>query len=141
MARAARVNKQITILFHEPKVGLNYSSVWERLVAVIWSAKCTDKRVNIVTEKLFKKYPAITDYCNVSSEEFEKDISSINFFRNKTKNILAAAKLIHNSFGGVVPKTMAELISVSGVARKTANVILKDGYDIQEGIIVDTHVI
>lgn len=139
--RAAIVNKQLSILFPEPKVELNYSNVWELLVAVILSAQCTDKRVNIVTEKLFKKYPAITDYCNVSPKEFEKDIASINFFRNKTKNILAAAKLIHNSFGGVVPKTMAELISVPGVARKTANVILNDGYDIQEGIIVDTHVI
>ncbi len=139
--RAKIVNQQLTKLFPEPKVELNYSNVWELLVAVILSAQCTDKRVNIVTEKLFKKYPTITDYCNVSSEEFEKDVASINFFRNKTKNILAAAKLIHNSFGGVVPKTMAELMSVPGVARKTANVILNDGYDIQEGIIVDTHVI
>lgn len=139
--RAKIVNQQLTKLFPEPKVELNYSNVWELLVAVQLSAQCTDVRVNIVTKDLFQKYKTISDYVSADLEEFTQDINTINFYKNKAKNILAAAKLIHNSFGGVVPKTMKELLTVPGIARKSANVILNDGYDIQEGIIVDTHVI
>lgn len=139
--RAKIVNQQLTKLFPEPKVELNYSNVWELLVAVVLSAQCTDVRVNIVTKDLFKKYKTLNDYVNADLEEFKHDIKSINFFNNKAKNILAAAKKVHNSFGGVVPKTMTELLTLPGVARKTANVILNDGYNIQEGMIVDTHVI
>lgn len=139
--RAKIVNLQLTKLFPEPKVELHYSNVWELLVAVQLSAQCTDVRVNIVTKDLFQKYKTLQDYVNADLEEFTQDINTINFYKNKAKNILAAAKLIHNSYGGVVPKTMKELLTVPGIARKSANVILNDGYNIQEGIIVDTHVI
>ncbi|OGK17683.1 endonuclease III [Candidatus Roizmanbacteria bacterium RIFCSPHIGHO2_02_FULL_40_13b] len=139
--RAHIVNKELTKIFPTPHVELKYSSVWELLVAVVLSAQCTDKRVNIVTADLFKKYPKLEDYCNATQEEFEKDIHSTGFYRNKAKNILAAAKMVRDTFGAVVPKTMNELLTLPGVARKTANVILNDGYNIQEGIIVDTHVI
>lgn len=139
--RAKIVNLQLTKLYPEPKVELNYSTVWELLVAVQLSAQCTDVRVNIVTKDLFAKYKTLQDYVNADLDEFTQDIASINFYKNKAKNILAAAKLIHNSFGGTVPKTMKELLTVPGIARKSANVILNDGYNIQEGIIVDTHVI
>ncbi|OGK57529.1 endonuclease III, partial [Candidatus Roizmanbacteria bacterium RIFCSPLOWO2_02_FULL_39_8] len=132
---------ELTKIFPTPHVELKYSSVWELLVAVVLSAQCTDKRVNIVTADLFKKYPKLEDYCNATQEEFEKDIHSTGFYRNKAKNILAAAKMVRDTFGAVVPKTMNELLTLPGVARKTANVILNDGYNIQEGIIVDTHVI
>ncbi len=139
--RAEIVNKELTKLFPTPKVELNYSSVWELLVAVVLSAQCTDVRVNIVTADLFKKYKTISDYANAPLEEFTEDIRSINFYRNKAKNIIAAANMVQKDFGGVVPKTMKELLLLPGVARKTANVILNDGYNIQEGMIVDTHVI
>lgn len=139
--RAEIVNEQLKQLYPEPKVELNYTNVWELLVAVVLSAQCTDIRVNLVTKDLFKKYKTLNDYVNADLDEFKRDIKSINFFNNKAKNILAAAKMVHNSYGGVVPKTMSELVSIPGVARKTANVILNDGYNIQEGIIVDTHVV
>lgn len=139
--RARIVNEQLTKLFPQPKVELNYSNVWELVVAVQLSAQCTDVRVNIVTKDLFQKYKTIQDYANADLDEFTQDIASINFYRNKAKNILSAAKMVHNSFGGVVPKTMQELLTLPGVARKSANVILNDGYNIQVGIIVDTHVI
>lgn len=139
--RAEIVNKELTKIFPTPQVELNYSNVWELLVAVILSAQCTDKRVNIVTANLFKKYPTLEDYCSALQEEFENDIHSAGFYRNKAKNILAAARIVLDTYHGAVPKAMHELLTIPGVARKTANVILNDGYDIQEGIIVDTHVI
>ena len=104
------------------------------------SAQCTDKMVNIVTEKLFKKHKKIEDYANVDIDQLEQDIRSTGFYRNKAKHIKAAAQLILEKFNGEVPRTMAELITLPGVARKTANIVLGNAYNIVEGVAVDTHV-
>lgn len=130
----------LSILFPKAGMTLKYSNHFELLVAVILSAQCTDKRVNQVTETLFKKYKGFGDYLNVSPIEFEKDIRSTGFFRNKTKNILGAARMITEVYNGVLPKTMKEMLTIPGVARKTANVVLGNAYGIVEGIAVDTHV-
>lgn len=127
-------------IFPKTKTALKFSNPLELLIAVILSAQCTDKKVNEVTEKLFKKYRTLSDYVDAKQSEFEKDIRSTGFFRNKTKNILASAKLIKNNFSGKVPQTMEELLTLPGVARKTANVVLSSGFGITEGIAVDTHV-
>ena len=119
---------------------LNYKNNWELLVAVELSAQCTDKKVNEVTAKLFKKYRTLDAYVRARSREFEKDIYETGFYRNKAKNILAAAKMVHGQFNGKLPKTMAEMVRIPGVGRKTANVILGNAYGIVEGIAVDTHV-
>lgn len=139
--RAEIVVKKLKKLFPNAKMFLHYSNDWELLVAVQLSAQCTDKMVNIVTEKLFKKYNKFADYLTVSPTEFEQDIRSTGFYKNKTKNILAAAKLIHNKYGGKIPKTMNEMLTLPGVARKTANVVLGNAFGVVEGIAVDTHVI
>lgn len=131
----------LTGLFPDPKCALNYSTPFELLVAVILSAQCTDKKVNEVTEKLFKKYRTLGDYVGATQPEFEKDIYSTGFYKNKTKNILAAARAIKKDFAGTVPKTMEEMITIPGVGRKTANVVLGELYGYAEGIAVDTHVI
>src|SRR3989338_3233988 len=123
------------------KIVLNYSNNWELLVAVILSAQSTDKQINKITEKLFKKYKTIGDYAESDLGEFEEDIRSSGFFRNKAKNIIAAAKLIQDKFNGKIPKTMDEMLTLPGVARKTANVVLGNAYGVVEGIAVDTHVI
>lgn len=122
-------------------IALNFSNVFELMVATILSAQCTDKRVNIVTSTLFKKYKTIKDYANADLKEFENDIKSTGFYRNKAKNIIATANIVLNKFNGIVPKTMEELITLKGVARKTANIVLGSGYGINVGIAVDTHVI
>ena len=122
-------------------IALEFSNVFELLVATILSAQCTDKRVNIVTSTLFKKYKTIKDYATADLKEFENDIKSTGFYRNKAKNIIATANIIIDKFNGVVPKTMDELITLKGVARKTANIVLGSGYGIHVGIAVDTHVI
>jgi len=127
--------------YSKAKIVLNYENNWELLVSVILSAQCTDKTVNQVTEKLFKKYPTLNDYINISPAELEQDIRQTGFFRNKTKNILAAATIIKQKFGEKLPKTMAEMLTIPGVARKTANVVLGNAYGIVEGIAVDTHVL
>lgn len=110
------------------------------LVATILSAQCTDKRVNIVTESLFKKYRATMDYARASLKALRNEIRSTGFYRNKAKNIIAAADLIEKRFGGRVPDTMEELLELPGVARKTANIVLSYGFGKVEGIAVDTHV-
>ena len=138
--RVKIILKELRRLFPAAEIALRYSNNWELMVAVQLSAQCTDKRVNIVTPALFKKYPRLEDYCNADSAEFEKDIHSTGFFRNKTKNILAAAKMIQEKFGGEVPRTMKEILTISGVARKTANVVLGNAYGVVDGIAVDTHV-
>ena len=139
-----RILEVLTILkqtYPHAKIVLNYGNNWELLVSVILSAQCTDKKVNEVTAKLFKKYPTLDDYVNVDSVEFEQDIRQTGFYRNKSKNILTAAKLVKQEFGGILPKTMAEMLTIPGVARKTANVVLGNAYGIVEGIAVDTHVL
>lgn len=120
---------------------LTYANPWELLVAVILSAQCTDVMVNKVTERLFTKYKTLDDYVTAHVSEFEKDIKSTGFYHNKAKNILAAAKLIKEKFGGKVPKTMQEMLTIPGVARKTANVVLGNAYKVVEGTAVDTHVL
>ena len=139
-----KVNKIIKILdkeYGDVDIALNFSNVFELMVATILSAQCTDKRVNIVTYTLFKKYKTIKDYANADLKEFENDIKSTGFYRNKAKNIIETANIVLNKFDGVVPKTMEELTTLKGVARKTANIVLGSGYGINVGIAVDTHVI
>jgi endonuclease III len=126
--------------YANPKTALRFSSPFELLVSTVLSAQATDVLVNKVTEKLFKKYKTVKDYADVPLEELQKDVSSINFYKNKAKNIQAAAKTIIEKFSGKVPKAMDELVTLPGVARKTANIILSNAYGINEGIAVDTHV-
>lgn len=123
------------------KIVLKFGNNWELLISVILSAQSTDKTVNKVTEKLFKKYKSLADYTKADLKEFEQDIKSCGFYHNKAKNILNSAKIIREKYHGEVPKTMAELISLPGIARKTANIILGNAYGIVEGIACDTHVI
>lgn len=131
---------ELAVHYPTATIALNYSNPWELLVAVILSAQCTDIRVNIVTSKLFRKYPAFKDYIRADLAEFEQDIKSTGFFHNKAKNILATAKIINDRYNGNVPETMEELLTLPGVARKTANVVLGNAYHKVEGIAVDTHV-
>ena len=122
------------------KCSLNHSTPFELLVATILSAQCTDDRVNIVTADLFRKYRKPEDYLKVSPRELEKDIQSTGFFRNKTKSIQGTSKMLTEKYGGEVPHTMEELLELPGVARKTANVVLGNAFDIASGVVVDTHV-
>lgn len=119
---------------------LNYKTPLDLLVATILSAQCTDVKVNQVTEQLFKKYKTAEDYANADLEEFEQDISSIVFYRRKAKSIKNSAKMLVEQFNSRVPKTIEEMVRLPGVARKTANIVISNAYDINEGIAVDTHV-
>lgn len=118
---------------------LNHETPWQLLIAVILSAQCTDARVNIVTEELFKKYDTLEKIANADLKEFEQDIKSTGFYHNKAKNILACAKSLIKDYGGEVPRTLEELTGLAGVGRKTANVIRGNIYD-EPSIVVDTHV-
>lgn len=138
--RASVLVRGLKKLFPESKIALNYKNSWELLVAVQLSAQCTDKKVNEVTPALFKKYKKFEDYVSAKPSEFEIMVKQTGFFRSKTKNILAAAKYIKEHYGGKIPKTMAEMVKVPGIGRKSANVILGNAYGIVEGIAVDTHV-
>jgi len=126
--------------YPEPKTALNFRNPFELLVATVLSAQTTDALVNKVTENLFKKYRTVNDYANAPLETLQNDVRSVNFYKTKAKNIQASAKMISEKFNSRVPKTMDELISLPGVARKTANIILSGAYGINEGIAVDTHV-
>ena len=126
--------------YPSPKVALNYNTPFELLVATILSAQTTDILVNKITQDLFNKYKSIKDYADSPVETLQKDISSVNFYKTKAKNIQHAARIIIEKFHSEVPKTMDELISLSGVARKTANIVLTNVYGINDGIAVDTHV-
>ena len=139
--KAQKIVRALKKLFPTTGMALRYSNNWELVVAVVLSAQCTDKKVNEVTEKLFKKYRTLDDYAEADPREFEKDVRPTGFFCNKTKNILAAARMIRTDFNGEIPHTMEELVQVPGVARKTANIVLGNAYGIVEGIAVDTHVI
>ncbi len=138
--RIAEIYKILEQKFPNAKIVLNYSNDWELLVAVVLSAQCTDKKVNEVTQKLFQKYPSLEDYTKANLQEFEKDIKSTGFYHHKAKNILAAAKMVQEKFGGKLPKTMVEITTLPGIARKSANVILGNAFGVVEGIAVDTHV-
>ncbi len=139
--RITKLNTALKKLFPKAHIALNYGNDWELLVAVVLSAQCTDKKVNEITANLFKKYRTLNDYLKADPREFEKDIHSAGFFRNKTKNILAAAKIVKEKYGGKLPQTMAEMLHIPGVARKTANVVLGNAHGVVEGIAVDTHVL
>lgn len=138
--RVQRMNRVLKRLYPKAEIALRYQTPWELVVAVQLSAQCTDKRVNEVTETLFQKYPTLDDYVRAKPAVFEQDIYPCGFYRAKTKNILAAATMLKREYGGVVPNTMAELLALPGVARKTANVVLANLYGVAEGIAVDTHV-
>ena len=126
-------------LYPEPKTELNYNTSWQLLVATILSAQCTDARVNIVTDGLFKKYKTPEDFLNLPVEELEKEIYSTGFYRAKAKNIKGAAKKVLEEHNGEVPGSMEELVKLPGVGRKTANVILGHIFN-KPGVVVDTHV-
>jgi endonuclease-3 len=140
-SRAAEIVKLLKKRYPEdPKTALDYTTTLELLVATILSAQCTDARVNVVTKALFKKYRTAKDYAGISQEEFEQDIRSTGFYRNKAKNIISMAQALLKDHGGVVPATMEELVKLPGVGRKTANLILSIVHGIP-GIVCDTHVI
>lgn len=141
--RAARVSKILDLLaqtYPGATCALVHRNAWELLVATILSAQSTDKMVNQVTPGLFKKYPTVRDFANVSQAELAVDIHSTGFFNNKAKSVIGAAKKVLSDFGGKVPRTMEEMLTIPGVARKTANVVLGTAYGIASGIVVDTHV-
>ena len=138
--RAKKILKELKKLFPDAKIALNFSNSWELLVAVILSAQCTDKKVNEVTAKLFSKYKKLEDYVSADVAEFEKDVYQTGFYRAKTKNILATAKVIKTKYNGKIPCTMEELVELPGVARKTANIVLGVCCGVVVGIPVDTHV-
>ena len=119
---------------------LNFKNPLQLLVATILSAQCTDKRVNMVTPDLFKKYPSAADYAKATPAELEEMIKTTGFFRNKTKSILKASSAMVERHSGQVPKTMEELIALGGVGRKTANVVLGNAFNVNVGVVVDTHV-
>lgn len=139
--RIAKLNRALKKLFPRAAIELNYKTPWQLLVAVQLSAQSTDKQVNKITEKLFKKYKSLDAYVAADPREFEQDIFASGFYKNKTKNILAAAKMVKNEFGGTVPKNITDLLHIPGVARKTATVVLSEAYGVVAGITVDTHVI
>lgn len=135
-----KINKKLKELYPTIKIALNYSNPWELLVATILSAQTTDKKVNEITAKLFKKYKTIDDYAKAKIEKFAEDIKGVNYYKNKAKFIVENAKIIKEKFNGKIPKSMSEMLLLRGVARKTANVILGVAFNIFDGIVVDTHV-
>ena len=138
--RTEKIIKLLKRAYPDARCALNHSNAFELLVATILSAQCTDERVNIVTADLFRKYRKPEDYLKVPATELQQDIRTTGFFRNKTKSIQGACKMLVEESSGEVPRTMEELLKLPGVARKTANVVLGVGYGIAEGIVVDTHV-
>jgi endonuclease-3 len=141
--RHARVNeilRRLDEMYPNVTCALVHGSPWELLVATILSAQSTDKMVNQVTPGLFRKYPTIQDFAALRPEVLARDIHSTGFFNNKAKSVVGAAKKILADFGGEVPRTMDEMLTIPGAARKTANVVLGTAYGIASGIVVDTHV-
>lgn len=138
--RTAEIIKRLKKAYPTAHCALNHSNAFELLIATILSAQCTDERVNIVTADLFRKYRSPNDFVNADLSELEKDIHSTGFFRNKAKNIQGASRRIIDEFGGKVSETMDDLLSLPGVARKTANVVLGNAFGIASGVVVDTHV-
>jgi len=138
--KVLEIIKRLDKRYPNVKTALNFNSALDLVVATILSAQTTDINVNKVTENLFKKYQTADDYANVSLTELENDIKSINFYKNKAKYIKNLAKKLIEEFNGHVPKTMNELVTLPGVGRKTANIVLWNVFGINEGIAVDTHV-
>ena len=138
--RAAEIFDRLSKRYPSPKPALDYTTPWELLVATALSAQCTDERVNKVTPVFFERWPEIRDAAEADVAEIEEVVRSTGFFRNKAKNIKAAAGRIMSEYNGEVPRTMAELITLGGVARKTASIVLANAFGVNEGIAVDTHV-
>ena len=138
--RVSEILKRLDATYPAATCALHHKSAWELLVATILSAQCTDARVNMVTPGLFQKYPTVQDFAALKPEELEPDIKSTGFFRNKSKSVVGAAQKIVNNFGGKVPEEMDQLLTLPGVARKTANVVLGTWFHKAEGVVVDTHV-
>ena len=138
--RTAEILRALDRMYPNVTCALTHRSPWELLVATILSAQCTDKRVNEVTPGLFAKYPTPADFAAVRAEVLAQDIRSTGFFNNKAKSITGAAQKLLSDFGGKVPKTMEEMLTIPGAARKTANVVLGTAYGIASGVVVDTHV-
>lgn len=126
--------------YPEPHSQLEAATPWEILVATVLAAQCTDARVNLVTPRLFQRWPGPKELAGAGQAELEEVIRSTGFFRNKAKHLIAAARMITDDFNGQVPRTMPDLLKLPGVARKTANIILWAGYGLNEGVAVDTHV-
>ena len=139
-ARLQKILKALDNLFPNATCALRHQTPWQLLAATILSAQCTDERVNRVTPGLFAKYPTLQDFANVNQDELANDIRSTGFFNNKSKSLIGAARKLLSDFHGEVPRTMKELLTVPGAARKTANVVLGTAYGIAEGVVVDTHV-
>jgi len=139
--KVTEIIRRLRKSYPDHSTALNYKTPFELLVATILSAQSTDVQVNKITPSLFRKYKSIRDYAEVPLATLQKDVSSVNFFNNKAKNIQASARMIMDRFGSKVPATMAELVTLPGVARKTANIVLSSAFGINEGIAVDTHVI
>ncbi len=138
--RMLEIIRRLKKAYPDAHCALVHTSPFELLIATILSAQCTDARVNIVTANLFRKYRGPQDFLNVPQTELEKDIHSTGFFRNKAKNIQAACKRIIEEYDGQVPQTLDELLTLGGVARKTANVVMGNAFGIASGMVVDTHV-
>ncbi|MFC1656188.1 endonuclease III [Patescibacteria group bacterium] len=138
--RANVIFKRLGKIYPKAKCALIHSSVWELLVATVLSAQCTDKRVNIVTPPLFKGFPTVKAFAECDLADLERAIHSTGFYRNKAKNIKGAAQKVLSDFGGKVPDTMEELVTLPGIARKSANVLLYAWFGKNEGVVVDTHV-
>jgi endonuclease-3 len=138
--RATKIIELLEKQFPNAKTALNYSNPLEILVATMLSAQTTDERVNIVTQKLFKKYRTPEDYANVDIKELEQDIRSTGFYHNKARNLKKCCQLLIEKYNSQTPKTMEEMLEPPGVARKTANIVLYNAYGIISGIAVDTHV-
>ncbi len=138
--RLGKIFAALDRLFPRAECALRHENPFQLLVATILSAQCTDARVNMVTPELFQRYPTPQDFAALRQPVLEREIRSTGFFRNKSKNIIAAAKKIVEDFGGKVPRSMDEMLTLPGVARKTANVVLGTAYGIPSGVVVDTHV-
>ena len=138
--RIAEILKRLDQLYPDVTCALTHKDAWQLLVATILSAQATDVRVNMVTPEIFRKYPTVQDFAKLEPEQLEPDIRSTGFFRNKSKSVVGAAQKIVNDFGGQVPENMHDLLTLPGVARKTANVVLGTWFKKSEGVVVDTHV-
>ena len=138
--RARQIIRRLKREYPDARCSLNYSNPLELLVATILSAQCSDERVNLVTDDLFRKYRRAEDYYSVEQAELEQDIRSTGFYRNKAKAIQGACRMIAEQHKGRVPENLDDLVALPGVARKTANVVLGNAFEISSGIVVDTHV-
>jgi len=142
-ARRRRVSRIVTLLrkaYPDIRTALSYETPLQLLIATMLAAQCTDRRVNMITPALFRKYRSVRDFARARQRVLEREIHSTGFFRNKAKHIIAAARMITERFNGRVPRTMRELVQLPGVQRKTANIVLSSAFGIAEGIAVDTHV-